>query len=360
MHPPFRTVLFGHGVVGLRLAQALFDNPTVDVVAIYPWCDHPGSKFPEFHAEQDAPLKAWAKVQGIPLLSGWQANDPDCITWMTEHQVAWVQLGCWGEILKPPFLTLPNLLITNCHPGLLPEHRGPNPYASAIRVGDSHSGVTFHRVDAGIDTSPILHREVFAMDPRETGDTLQYKAADAASKGVHAVVSLLQQPTLAEVPQHDNEGVYYPNIVLEDGIIQWMADPHAVERNARALRPWVSSIAFWNGNTAVLSQDLELVAHTPTDEEAIRPPGIVHCTTADMCQITSAEPQWLYQLSDYIIVVGNLQVPRHISGMLGAWLLQPDKGTFWHTPMIHKPYISGLTPDEVAYYEAQANGTATA
>jgi methionyl-tRNA formyltransferase len=67
-------------------------------------------------------------------------------------------LLCWGFPWKIPLATLevPRLGSVNCHPGRLPRHRGPVPLAWALREGDSHFGITWHRMDAELDTGPIL------------------------------------------------------------------------------------------------------------------------------------------------------------------------------------------------------------
>jgi methionyl-tRNA formyltransferase len=348
MQPPIPTLLCAHAALGLNIAHALHQNPQVNLVAVYPWCDHPKSQFPEYHQQLDAPLKQWAKEHGIPLLGGWKGNDPEFLDWLAQHNIAWMQLGCWGEILKPPLITQPNLTIVNCHPSLLPNHRGPNPYASVIRLNEAETGVSFHTVDAGIDTGPLLHQAPMPLHPTDTGDTVQQRCAEVAGQAMDALIALLTQPTWPLQPQDETQGVYYPNIILEDGLIQWMADPHAVWRNARAIKPWINSYGFWNGNTLVVTEHLSLVPHTPaTPEEAERPAGVIHHTTNSLCQVTSRDPNWLYQFNEYQFVISNLQVPKAVSGVLGAWLLQPDKGSFWHTPMIEQAYLSALTPAEL-------------
>ena len=65
---------------------------------------------------------------------------------------------CWGFPWKIPgdALQVPRLGSINMHPGLLPRHRGPVPMAWVFRDGDPHFGVTWHRMDAELDTGPIL------------------------------------------------------------------------------------------------------------------------------------------------------------------------------------------------------------
>ena len=85
-----------------------------------------------------------------PLL---RAYDPDLVL-------------CWGFPWKIPLgaLQVPRLGSVNCHPALLPRHRGPIPFAWALREGDGQYGVTWHRMDAELDTGPILAQATVPME----------------------------------------------------------------------------------------------------------------------------------------------------------------------------------------------------
>jgi methionyl-tRNA formyltransferase len=73
---------------------------------------------------------------------------------------------CWGFPWKIPLdaLEAPPLGSVNLHPGLLPRHRGPVPMAWALRAGDPHIGVTWHRMDAELDTGPILAQATIPVE----------------------------------------------------------------------------------------------------------------------------------------------------------------------------------------------------
>lgn len=75
-------------------------------------------------------------------------------------------LMCWGFPWKIPLaaLQVPRLGSINCHPGLLPRHRGPIPLAWAFRDGDGQFGVTWHRMDAELDTGAILAQATVPME----------------------------------------------------------------------------------------------------------------------------------------------------------------------------------------------------
>ena len=65
---------------------------------------------------------------------------------------------CWGFPWKIPqsALDVPRLASVNCHPALLPRHRGPIPLAWALRDGDDAWGCTWHYMDAELDTGNTL------------------------------------------------------------------------------------------------------------------------------------------------------------------------------------------------------------
>lgn len=72
---------------------------------------------------------------------------------------------CMGFPWKVPAdaLAVPRLGWLNGHPSLLPRHRGPVPVAWAIRNGDEQIGITFHRMDAELDTGPILAQRPISL-----------------------------------------------------------------------------------------------------------------------------------------------------------------------------------------------------
>lgn len=72
---------------------------------------------------------------------------------------------CMGFPWKvpPDALAVPRLGWLNGHPSLLPRHRGPVPVAWAIRNGDEEVGITFHRMDADLDTGPIFAQASFPL-----------------------------------------------------------------------------------------------------------------------------------------------------------------------------------------------------
>ena len=84
--------------------------------------------------------------------------------------------------LTPEMLSVPPLGVVNTHPSLLPRYRGPNPVAWAIRNGDTEIGMTFHRMDPGLDTGAILAQEAIPLDDEHSWEELQPKFVEAVGR----------------------------------------------------------------------------------------------------------------------------------------------------------------------------------
>jgi methionyl-tRNA formyltransferase len=328
------TVLFGHGSLGLAMAKGLLATPDVNLRGVYPWCDHPGSSAPTFHAKLDAPLLQWAKQHDIPVLALGKTHDAVCLDWLAANHITWIQLACWGEIIKPPLLHTPGIHIINCHPGRLPWHKGPNPYASVIRANETQTAVTFHRVDAGIDTGPVVLQVPVPISPMDTGGHVQAKTDAVAGQSVHLLVQNNRFMTDAGAPQSD-AGSYYANFNPYEALIQWRSDPAAVERNSRALQPWVDPFAYWNGDTQVTFKRLRLIKATETPA---LPAGTLIAVSQTHCRVASCDANWQYRLEGYRLAMGNRFLPHVLSQAVGLWMLRPAWGSFWHTPMLETPY----------------------
>jgi methionyl-tRNA formyltransferase len=78
--------------------------------------------------------------------------------------------------IPPEALAVPRLGWLNGHPSLLPLHRGPIPVAWAIRNGDAEIGITFHFMDAELDTGPIFVQRTIPLGELEPPDVFYPKA----------------------------------------------------------------------------------------------------------------------------------------------------------------------------------------
>ena len=142
-------------------------------------------------------------------------------------------LLCLGFPWKIPAdaLAVPRLGAVNGHPSLLPAYRGPNPVAWMIRNGEREIGFTLHRMDAELDTGPILARAPIPLDDEYTWDELEPKFVD--------VIGDLLRRALARVDVGDPQqgrGTYYSFFEPEYVRIDWSKPSAEIVRQVRAWR----------------------------------------------------------------------------------------------------------------------------
>lgn len=197
-----------------------------------------------------SPVAAWAAAQGLdidkpagPLAefrAAWQAFAPD---------VVWT--AAYGRILPGWLLALPRHGPYNLHASLLPRWRGANPIRWAIRAGDRETGVSLMRMEAGLDTGPVVDQVRVPLEPETDAGTLTARLAQAAAEltGRWLPVIAAGQP-IPLIPQAalGSEPSYADKWGPEMEHLDW-------EQPAEVLARWVWSLAPQPGAYAWLSAD---------------------------------------------------------------------------------------------------------
>lgn len=179
-------------------------------------------------------------------------------------------------IVPPAVLQVPRLGAYNLHPGPLPRCAGLNAPSWAIYHGWPMHGVTLHRMEAGIDTGPVVFQEEFPVEPRDTGLSL---ALRCAQKGVDLIRKMLDVlaagGSVPQTPQDRTQRRYYGREVPQGGRIDWNAPARRIHDFVRACdyQPFVSP---WGIPKAILgSREIEVCKTALTSERCDAPPGTV-------------------------------------------------------------------------------------
>jgi methionyl-tRNA formyltransferase len=136
--------------------------------------------------------------------------------------------------IPPDALAVPRLGAVNAHPGLLPEHRGPSPVAWAIRNGEDEVGFTFHRMDAELDTGPILARGTTPLGDEHSWDELTPKLAELVGELFPIALARVEAGDPGD-PQ-ESEGRYEPFFEAEYAWIDWARPALEIHRQVRSWR----------------------------------------------------------------------------------------------------------------------------
>ena len=73
----------------------------------------------------------------------------------------------YGQIIPQSVIDIAPLGIFNVHASLLPKYRGAAPIQWAIVNGETRTGVTIMRIDAGLDTGDMLLKAETEIGPEE-------------------------------------------------------------------------------------------------------------------------------------------------------------------------------------------------
>jgi methionyl-tRNA formyltransferase len=153
-------------------------------------------------------------------------------------------VGGFGVILKKSIIELPKIGCVNMHSSLLPKHRGPNPFSAVVLAGENESGVTFHQVDEGIDTGPILDQYCFPVHPEDTAADVYRRACVCSALHVVEVMDKIEQEGMYGRDQDDG-GTYDRRLNKADSVIDWSKSAIEIDRKVRGMQPFHLARFHW-------------------------------------------------------------------------------------------------------------------
>ena len=141
----------------------------------------------------------------------------------------------YGLILPQPVLDAPPLGCWNIHASLLPRWRGAAPIHRAIMAGDAETGVSIMRMEAGLDTGPVILRRATKISAEETTGALHDRLSRLGADLIVEALSALQ--SLPQVPQPDDGVTYAAKIEKAEAKVDWSRPAAEVDRHIRGLSP---------------------------------------------------------------------------------------------------------------------------
>jgi methionyl-tRNA formyltransferase len=195
-----------------------------------------------------SPVKQRALQLGLPV------SQPDKIKNNEEFRAqlaaikpdAIIVVG-YGRIIPPWMIDLPPLGNLNLHASLLPKYRGAAPVQWTIARGESVTGVTTMRIDAGLDTGDILLQEEITIAQQENAETLAPRMAAIGAGLMVETVRGLQAGTIHPRPQDHGHATLAPMLKKEDGRIDFRLTAKEILNRLRGFQPWPGAYTSWRG-----------------------------------------------------------------------------------------------------------------
>lgn len=276
---PVRVVFAGTPDVALPGLEALLADPRVDVVGVL---TNPARPRGRTGSPVDPPVAARARALGLPVLQPQRPADAvDALAALGADVGAVV---AYGAILPPAVLAVPRAGWVNLHFSLLPRWRGAAPVQHAVRAGDTVTGVSVFRLDAGMDTGPVLRRVEVPLPPdADAGDLL----ARLAELGAPALVEGAVAAAAGEegTPQSAEGATTAPRLGPADAAVDWAGEAATVARSIRAVTPRPGAVTRLRG--AALKLAGASVADTDVPADGV--PGTVVATDGDAVVVACGE-----------------------------------------------------------------------
>jgi methionyl-tRNA formyltransferase len=230
-----RVLFYGTPAFALPTLHALLGRHAVVATVTQP--DRPAGRG---QRAQASPVKAVALEHGIPVLQPVRLRDPGWPARLAEHAADVAVAVAFGQIVPQAVLDVPTRGSINVHASLLPRYRGAAPVAWAIIRGERESGITTFRMDAGLDTGPVLLQRPTAIGSEETAGEL---AARLAVLGAEVLLETLDRlETLTSRPQDSRVATLAPRLRKEDGLLDWTEPAAALTARVRGLNPWPGAV----------------------------------------------------------------------------------------------------------------------
>jgi methionyl-tRNA formyltransferase len=155
----------------------------------------------------------------------------------------------YGRIIPQWMLDLPPLGNLNLHASLLPKFRGAAPIQWALAHGETVSGVTTMRIDAGLDTGDILQQEELAIAPDDTAETLAPRLAAIGADLMVETLRGLQSESIHPRPQDNSQASLAPILKKEDGLMDFSRSAAAIVNRMRGFQPWPGAYTKFRGKS---------------------------------------------------------------------------------------------------------------
>ncbi len=175
-----------------------------------------------------------------------------------------VLVVAYGRIIPDWLLELPRFGCLNLHGSLLPKYRGAAPIQWAVANGETHTGVTTMRLDAGLDTGPMLLAEAVPIAPEETAEDLYRSLAAIGAPLMVETLRRLEAGTLVPIAQDHAAATLAPILRRDDGHMNFARSAAELVNRWRGFQPWPGAFTTLRGR--------KLIVHRMQVSGTVNPP----------------------------------------------------------------------------------------
>src|ERR1700722_7099265 len=197
----------------------------------------------------DSPVKETAMAAGVPVHQPEKIRTPEAQELLEKLAPDAIVIIAYGQIIPQRLLPIPKLGWINLHASLLPKYRGAAPINWAIVNGETKTGVTSMRIDAGMDTGEMLLQREMEIGPRETAPELAARMSLLGAPLMTETLRGLAAGTISPRQQTHELASTAPMLKKEDGRIDWSRPAQEIYNRIRGFAPWPGAYTSFRGQT---------------------------------------------------------------------------------------------------------------
>ena len=257
------------GLRSIFLGTPQFAVPTLEamvaagheVLAVYTQPDRPKGRGQSLAMSA---VKVSALRLGLPVIQPERIRNPESVQELEQFAPDIMVIVGYGQLIPQNIIDIPRFGIINVHGSLLPQYRGAAPIQWALANGQSVTGITTMRINAGLDTGNMLLKAETPIDPDENAVDLGERLSHLGAK---LLIETLQNPGLSGTPQDDKLATHAPILSKQDGAIDWSWPATLIHNRTRGFYPWPGT------STQFRDQTLRLCKSQVSEESTTADPG---------------------------------------------------------------------------------------
>ena len=205
-----------------------------DIACVYSQPQRPAGRGKQ---DRPTPVHAFAASRGLEVRTPRSLRDGEAQQAFAALNLDAAIVVAYGLILPKPILDAPRLGCFNVHASLLPRWRGAAPIQRAIMAGDAKTGVQIMRMEAGLDTGPVLATFETPIAPDDTAGLLTDRLAQNGAALLLDTLAKLEHGQVSETPQPETGVTYANKLSPGEARIDWSASAREIDGKIRGLSP---------------------------------------------------------------------------------------------------------------------------
>jgi len=246
---PLRLLFCGTPHFAVPTLRHLLPQSDFEIAAVITQPDRPRGRGQQISSSA---VKETAREAGIPVHQPAKIRAAETQTLLETLAPDVVVIIAYGQIIPARLLSIPKLGWINLHASLLPKYRGAAPIHWAIANGETASGLTTMRIDAGMDTGDILLQEKIEIAHGQTAPELAKKMSEIGAPLMAETLRGIASGNLSPLPQKHAEATYAPLLKKADGRIDWNRPAQEIYNRLRGFDPWPGAYTSFRGQTCHL------------------------------------------------------------------------------------------------------------